>query len=115
MLLAMAGVYGVMSYLAGQRAPELGLRMALGAKPAQLATLMLRQTVALGAIGLVLGLAGAAATTRVLKGMLFEVQPNDPSIYAGVAFVLGIVVVAASFFPARRAAKADPLVALRQE
>ena len=76
---------------------------------------MLRQSLALAAIGLALGLAGAVAATRLLTSMLFTVKPSDPMTYAGVAALLGVVALAASYLPARRASKVDPLVALRQE
>ena len=114
-ILAMAGVYGVMAYTVGQRSGEIGLRMALGADTGDVLRLVLRQGLALAAIGLVIGLAGAFAASRLLTSMLFEVKPNDPLTYAGVAVLLGLVTVAASYIPARRAAKVDPLVALRQE
>jgi predicted permease len=114
-ILAMAGVYGVMAYTVGQRSGEIGLRMALGADTADVLRLVLRQGLALAAVGLVIGLAGAFAASRLLTSMLFEVKANDPLTYAGVAVLLGLVTLAASYIPARRAAKVDPLVALRQE
>ena len=113
--LAMAGVYGVMAYVVGQRSSEIGLRMALGASSGDVLRLVLRQGLTLAAIGLVIGLAGAFAASRLLTSMLFEVKPNDPLTYAGVALLLGIVALAASYIPARRAARIDPLDALRQE
>jgi predicted permease len=113
--LAMAGVYGVMSYVAGQRTGELGLRMALGAKPRQVLWLMLRQSVAIGGAGLLIGLLAAIASSRLLEAMLFEVKPNDPATYLAVSAALAISIAAAAFFPARRAANVDPLEALRQE
>jgi predicted permease len=114
-ILAMAGVYGVMAYTVGQRSGEIGLRMALGADTGDVLRLVLRQGLALAAVGLGIGLAGAFAASRLLTSMLFEVKPNDPITYAGVAVLLGLVTLAASYIPARRAAKVDPLVALRQE
>jgi putative ABC transport system permease protein len=113
--LAMAGVYGVMAYLAGQRTSEIGLRMALGATRGDVLRLMLRQGMTLAAIGLVLGLAGAIAASRLLTSLLFEVKPGDPETYAAVAAVVAAVSLAASFLPARSAANVDPLVALRQD
>jgi putative ABC transport system permease protein len=114
-ILSMAGVYGVMAYTVGQRSGEIGLRMALGANTGDVLKLVLRQGLTLATIGLVIGLAGAFATSRLLTGMLFEVKPNDPQTYSGVAALLGIVALAASYIPGRRAARIDPLVALRQE
>jgi len=113
--LAMAGVYGVMAYLVSQRSNEIGLRMALGASPADVSRLVLREGMLLACIGLVIGLAGAAAATRLLTSVLFEVKPGDPITYIGVAVLLAAVTLAATYIPARRASKVDPLVALRQE
>jgi len=113
--LAMAGVYGVMAYVVGQRSSEIGLRMALGASSSDVLRLILRRGLALAGFGLILGLAGALAMSRLLTSILFEVKPNDPLTYIGVAVVLGAVALAASYIPARRAARIDPLDALRQE
>ena len=113
--LAMAGVYGVMAYLVSQRSNEIGLRMALGASPGEVSRLVLRQGMQLAGAGLAFGLAGAIAATRFLTSMLFEVKPADPATYAAVAATLAIVALAASYIPARRASRVDPLVALRQE
>jgi putative ABC transport system permease protein len=113
--LAMAGVYGVMAYVVGQRLNEIGLRMALGASPGDVLGMVLKQGLALAGAGVALGLAGAIAATRLLTSFLFEVKPGDPLTYAGVAILLGVVAMAATYLPARRATKVDPLVALRQE
>jgi putative ABC transport system permease protein len=113
--LAMAGVYGVMAYMVSQRSNEIGLRMALGASPRDVWRLVLRQGMLLTGAGLVLGLAGAIAATRLLTSVLFEVKPSDPTTYAAVAALLAVVALAASYIPAYRASKVDPLVALRQE
>lgn len=113
--LAMAGVYGVMSYVVGQRSSEIGLRVALGATPGDVVRLVLRQGLALAAIGLALGVAGAVAATRLLTAMLFEVKPGDPVTYVAVTLLLAGVAMAASYIPARRATRVDPLTALRQE
>jgi putative ABC transport system permease protein len=113
--LAVAGVYGVMAYVVGQRSNEIGLRMALGASPGKVMGLVLGQGLALAGIGLAIGLAGAVVATRLLTKMLFEVKPGDPMTYAGVVVLLAVVALAASYIPARRATKVDPLVALRQE
>jgi predicted permease len=112
--LAIAGVYGLTAYVVGQRSNEIGLRMALGATPEQVLRLILRQGVALAAGGMALGFLGSLAGTRLMTSVLFEVQPADPIIYAAVGILLGVVVLAASFIPARRAARLDPLIALRQ-
>jgi putative ABC transport system permease protein len=115
MCLAIAGVYGVMAYTIGQRSNEFGLRIALGASPGSVVRLVLGQGLALASIGLALGLAASIAGTRLLKSMLFEVQPNDPLVYLAVAVLLGVVALVAGYIPASRAAKIDPVVALRQE
>ncbi|HEV2687501.1 MAG TPA: FtsX-like permease family protein, partial [Bryobacteraceae bacterium] len=113
--LAMAGVYGVMAYVVCQRSSEIGLRMALGAGSGDVLKLVLGQGLTLAGIGLALGLAGSVAASRVLTSVLFEIKPTDPLTYLAVAAAIGIVALAASYFPARRAARVDPLVALRQE
>jgi putative ABC transport system permease protein len=113
--LAMAGVYGVMSYIVGQRANEIGLRVALGASPGDVLRMVLRQSLLLTGVGIVIGLAGAAAVTRFLSSMLFDVKATDPAIYALVVALLVGVALLASYVPARRAMRVDPMVALRYE
>ena len=113
--LAMAGVYGVMSYVVGQRANEIGLRMALGANPRDVLRLVLRQAAILTGVGMVIGLAGAAAVTQLLTSMLFGVKASDPLTYVAVVALLGLVALVASYIPARRAMRVDPMVALRYE
>src|SRR6266849_5024468 len=93
--LAMAGVYGVMAYAVGQRSNEIGLRIALGARTGSVLRLIFRQALALAGLGLVLGLAVAAAGTRLFTSMLFQVKPNDPLVYLGVAALLGMVALVA--------------------
>jgi ABC-type antimicrobial peptide transport system permease subunit len=105
----------VITYVVGRRLSEIGLRMALGASSADVLWLVLREGLALAGVGLAVGLAGAVAATRLLTSMLFEVKPADPMILAGVAVLLAAVSLTASYIPARRATKVDPLVALRQE
>jgi predicted permease len=113
--LAMAGVYGVMACVVGQRTAEIGLRMALGARPSEVLRLVLGQGTRLASAGLVLGLLGAAALTRLLTAMLFGVQPNDPATFASVSAGLIGVAIAACSVPAWRASRVDPVIALRQE
>ena len=113
--LAMAGVYGVMSYMVGQRLSEIGLRMALGASTGDVLRMVLREGLMLSGIGLAIGLAAAVAASRLLGSLLFEVKPTDPLTYAAVAAILGVVALAACYIPAWRATRVDPLVALRQE
>lgn len=113
--LALAGVYGVMSYVVGQRANEIGLRMALGASPGEIMRLVLRQAMVLAGAGIVIGFAGAAAVTRLLTSMLFGVKPTDPATYAAVIGIVLVAALVASYIPARRAMRVDPMVALRYE
>lgn len=114
-LLAMTGIYGVMAYVVGQRSNELGLRIALGASSADILRLILRQALRLTGIGIGIGMLLALGGTRLLTSMLFEVKTTDPMTYLWVSILLACVALSASYFPARRAAKVDPLVALRQE
>ena len=115
LLLASVGVYGVLSYSVSQRTQEIGVRMALGAGRRDVLRLILGQGVRLAAIGIVLGLLGAFATTRFIRTVLYNVTPTDPFSFAVVAGFLTLVAVAASYVPARRAMAVDPLVALRNE
>jgi predicted permease len=113
--LAMAGVYGVIACAVGQRANEIGLRIALGASTGSVLRLILGQGLALAALGLTLGLAAAVAGTRLLTTMLFQVRPNDPLVYLAVAGGLAMVALAAGYVPARRASRIDPVAAIRQQ
>jgi predicted permease len=113
--LAMAGVYGVVAHAVQHRSREIGLRMALGASQMSVLRMMLERGVMLAAVGTVLGLAGAFGATRFLETMLFEVQPLDGPVYAGVALLLGIVTVIASYVPARRAAVMNPADVLKAD
>jgi predicted permease len=113
--LAAIGLYGVMAYSVAQRTREIGVRMALGAQRAEVMGLVLRQSVPLIAVGIVLGLIGAAGFTRYLEGMLFGLKALDPSTFIAVSLVFAIVAMFAALVPARRATKVDPIVALRCE
>jgi len=113
--LATVGIYGVISYAVSQRTREIGVRMALGARPADILKMVFGQSLVLVAIGTVLGLLGAFALTRVLEGLLFAVGPTDASTFGLMAALLAISSLAACLGPARRAAKVDPMVALRAE
>ncbi len=115
LVLAALGIYGVMSYTVAHRSHELGIRMALGAQPRDLLRMTLRYGLAIACAGLALGLAGALVLTRVLRSLLYQVNAADPLTYAGVSALLLAVALLATYIPARRAARADPLVALRCE
>jgi ABC-type antimicrobial peptide transport system permease subunit len=113
--LAMAGVYGVMAFVAGERSKEIAVRMALGAGACSVLWLMLSRGLKITAIGLTAGVLGAIASTRLVSGMLFQVQPHDVVTYTGVVGALGLLSLLATYLPARRATRIDPLLALRQE
>jgi predicted permease len=115
MLLAALGIYGVMAYAVSQRTQEIGIRMALGAQKTDVLRLVLGRTAGLIAMGIVLGLAGAFALTRVLSDFIAEVGGLDPMAFAAVSTLLAAVAMLASYVPALRAAKVDPMVALRYE
>jgi putative ABC transport system permease protein len=114
-VLAAIGIYGVLAYAVVQRTREIGIRMALGAQRAQVLRLVLGKGAILTAAGIALGLAGAAAGTRLLQDLLFGVTPLDPTTFAAVSVLFGLVATLASYLPARRATTVDPMVALRNE
>jgi ABC-type antimicrobial peptide transport system permease subunit len=115
LVLASVGLYAVMAHAVSQRTREFGVRRTLGASTATIALLVIRQAAVRFAIGLTAGLAGAVTATRVLDSMLVGVEPADPLTFLTVTIVLGVAVAAGCAFPARRATRVDPLVALRSE
>jgi putative ABC transport system permease protein len=115
LLLAVAGLYGVMSYSVARRTGELGTRIALGATPGNVLRLVLRQGLVTALIGVAIGIGGAIVLTRTLRSFLFGLSPTDPVTFGAVVFVLILVALLACYIPARRAAKVDPMAALRYE
>ena len=115
LVMAAVGVFGVMSYAVAARTQELGVRLALGAQPRDVRWLVFRQVLTLAGVGLAIGLASLATAGRVLSGLLFGVAPTDPATIAGVAAVLGAAAIVAAWIPAARAARIDPIDALRYE
>jgi putative ABC transport system permease protein len=113
--IAATGIGGVMALTVGQRRHEIGVRMAIGARPAEILRMILGQGLGLALVGVALGLIGALWLTQVLQQLLFEVTPTDPVTYAGVAAVLGLAALVACYIPARRASRVDPIIALRVE
>ncbi len=113
--LALAGLYGLLSYRVTLRVPEIGIRMALGAQPARVLAGILAQGLTLLAIGLAVGIAAAALLTRFVAALLFGIRPLEPALFFASAAILAALGATASYFPARRAAKVDPMVALRYE
>jgi len=115
LLLAGLGIYGTISYLVSERTHEIGIRLALGATRGTILQMILRQGLALAVAGAALGLVGALIVSHLMAGLLFGVSPNDPLTFVGVTLVLTGVALAASYIPAMRAMRVDPLVALRYE
>ena len=115
LMLAAIGLYGVLAFIVAQRTREIGVRLALGAARSEVLVLILKQGMVLVGAGLVIGLAGALAATRVLRSMLFETDIYDPITFAIVPVLLALVSLAACYVPARRAAVVDPMVTLRTE
>jgi putative ABC transport system permease protein len=115
LLLAAIGIYGVIAYGVTQRTAEIGLRLALGAPPRTVVSSILRRGMSPVLVGLVMGSIGSFAATRLMRGLLYGVSPTDATTFAVTAGLLGGVALVAAFLPARRAAKLDPLRALRQE
>lgn len=114
-ILAAIGIYGVLAYAVVQRTQEIGIRVALGAQQKQVLELMLQKGLILAFTGIMLGLIGAAAGSRFLQGMLFGITPLDPATFVVVSVIFGLVAMCASYVPARRATKVNPIIALRTE
>jgi putative ABC transport system permease protein len=113
--LAAVGIYGVLAYTVSQCTREIGIRIALGAARADVLGLVLKQGCAIAGIGMLIGLAGAAAMSRSLTTLLFGLTPLDPITFVGVSALLAAVALVACYMPARRAMRVDPIVALRTE
>jgi len=113
LLLALIGIYGVIAYAVAQRTQEVGIRRALGAQQGDILRLVMRQGFVPTVTGIVIGLIGAAVLTRVMTTVLFQVSATDPATFAGVAALFLVVALAASYIPARRAARIEPMSALR--
>jgi putative ABC transport system permease protein len=115
LLLAAVGIYGVIAYSVTQRTHEIGIRLALGAQRADVLRMVVGQAAGLAGAGIFLGAAGAILLTRLMTDLLFEVKPFDPLTFGVVAGILGSVALFASYLPARRATRVDPVISLRAE
>jgi ABC-type antimicrobial peptide transport system permease subunit len=113
LILAIVGIYGVIAYSVAERTQEMGIRLALGAARGDIFRLVLRQGLALASAGIVIGLAGALALTRLMESLLYHVSVTDPLTFGGGALLFTLVALLASYVPARRATKVDPVIALR--
>jgi ABC-type antimicrobial peptide transport system permease subunit len=115
LLLALIGVYGVMSYTVAQHTREIGIRMALGAQPKSILKLIVGRGLFLVGIGVVIGVLASFGLTRFIENMLFGVRPTDPLTFAAIVLLLGIVALLACLVPAQRAMRVDPIVVLRHQ
>jgi ABC-type antimicrobial peptide transport system permease subunit len=115
LLLAALGVYGVVAYSVSQRTREFGIRVALGARPSQIIGMVVGQNLRIVAIGLTAGIAAAIPATRLMRGLLFQVGPNDPMTFVAIGVTLAAVAIVAAYLPARRGTQVDPVVTLKAE
>ena len=115
LVIASIGIYGVLAYSVTQRSRELGIRMALGAARGRVLRLVIGQGMVLAGIGIVIGLVGAFALTRLLTNQLYSITPTDPATFVGVSLLLASIALVATLVPALRATRVDPVVALREE
>ena len=115
MMLAIMGIYGVLSYVVGQRTQEIGVRMALGAQRSDVASMVLRQGARMALLGIVIGIAAALILTRFMQGMLFGITSTDPATFSVVSLTLAAIALLACYIPARQATRVDPMRALRYE
>src|SRR5262249_35496614 len=115
LILAAVGLYGVLAYVVTQRTQEIGIRLALGARKANVLSLVITQGMKLVLVGTVVGILAALALTQLMRNLLYQIQPNDPLTFVGVTILLVAVALLACWLPARRAARVEPMVALRTE
>ena len=114
-MLALVGIYGVLSWVVNERTREIGIRLAIGGQRRDVLGMMLKRGMRWVAVGGLIGTIGACALTRVLRGLLYEVSPTDPFTFVAVTLLIGCVALLTCYLPARRAANVDPMVALRTE